>query len=249
MVTAKQITLHVKEKKILDDISFEANQGDFISILGQNGAGKSSLLRCLSGTETGFEGDVLVNGRPIKLYSNQEMALMRSVLTQKQEMAFDYSVEEIIGFGRYINADEAFVHETLVDLGLQGLEKRSYFSLSGGEQQRVRIAQAIVQIMPDLEGKFILLDEPLTHLDLKHQYQVLDLLQKMSKEGGALVITVMHDINLSIQWSNKVLLMKNGRNVAFGNMNEVVNSKTLSDTYELPLKLNENGDSFRIKHK
>ncbi len=199
------------ESTILKDISFEVKPGTFLAIAGPNGAGKSTLLNLMCGMLTPGSGTIRVDAEPIASYGNEALAAKLAVVRQEYIPAFGFSVIEMVLMARTRNfgalgfesrADRKAADEALEATDTARFAFRSLSSLSGGERQRVFIARALAQ-----DTSILLLDEPTSFLDLKHQVGIYDLLKAAQIEQGKTIIAVTHDINLASQYCDEMLLL------------------------------------------
>ena len=219
-------------------VSLEIGAGELVSVLGPNGAGKSTLLRVMSGTLPPSRGEVTLLGQPIASWDRARLARHVAVVPQTSEVAFGYSVRDVVMMGRaphqdawmHASADDTrTVEESLARCDLESLASRRVDELSGGEQKRVSIARALAQ-RPDV----LLLDEPGAFLDIRHQVMLYDLLDEVRKTGTACVV-VMHDLNVAAQYATQVVLMKAGRMLATGTIEEVMTYTRLKETFDADL--------------
>ena len=174
------------EENILSDVSIEVHKGELFGIIGPNGSGKTTLLKMMSGVQPFRDGEILLNGEPLKKYSTKQLAKIIAVLSQHSSESFSYSVKETVSLGRYAHQkglfkewsekDETIVNEVMNWTGVSSLKDHPIGLLSGGERQRAFLAQALAQ-----EPEILLLDEPTNHLDLSYQKELLDLLKKVDK--------------------------------------------------------------------
>lgn len=245
MITAYNISFSPGGKQILKDISFNAQQGEVLAILGSNGAGKSSLIKILSGQLKQSKGTVGIGGRLLTEWGAGDLARIRAVLEQQTRLSLPFEVKDIVMMGRYPHLDKASSkqHEIIVSnalhkAGITHLASRNYLSLSGGEQQRVQLARVFAQIWypPHTCTKYLLMDEPVNSLDVLHQHTTLQLAQAFAREGNC-VITVLHDLNLAMQYADKILLLKNGQMISTGTVNSIINDKVISEMYGIPLRI------------
>ncbi len=185
--------------------------------MGANGAGKTSLLKLISGLLHSNNGSLLIDDKPIKDYSQLAMASKRAVLSQHYEISFPLTAAEIVMMGRYPffdthprELDLKIVQEVFAQLEIQDLADRNYQTLSGGEAQKVQMCRVLAQMRGNEEqNRFLLLDEPVSHLDIKFQYQLLEIAQSIVNEKTS-VIAVLHDINLALKYADRILFMKDG---------------------------------------
>lgn len=247
MLVAKDISVLRGEKALLSSVSMSLHQGQLLMVLGPNGAGKSTLLSCLSGAIDHQSGDILLDSLPLESLSLENLAKKRAVLTQQVTMAFNFTVDQVVTLGlapwslSNRRADE-LVCRTLNDVGLYQMQARDYNSLSGGEQQRVQLARVLVQLLAgneDLSGCYLLLDEPISALDLEQQQRVLRLLKELTLRGLA-ILCVIHDINLAALYGDSLLLLNKGRVAFQGSPAELTAQSYIESTYQ--------ADLIRIHH-
>jgi iron complex transport system ATP-binding protein len=219
-------------------VSLAIGAGELACVLGPNGAGKSTLLRVMSGTLPASRGEVTLLGEPMARWERARLARHVAVVPQTSEVAFGYSVRDVVMMGRAPHQDtwmhpsaddERVVKDALARCDAEGLADRRVDELSGGEQKRVAIARALAQT-PDV----LLLDEPGAFLDVRHQVMLYDLLDEVRKTGMACVV-VMHDLNTAAQYATNVLLMKRGRLVASGTIEQVMTYARLKETFDADL--------------
>jgi iron complex transport system ATP-binding protein len=228
-------------EEILHEVSMAVGVGEFLTVIGPNGAGKSTLLRCLDGILEPSAGRVLIDDRRISDYGRRELARTVSYVPQPDAGPMDYIVRSFVEMGRYphINAwaalseaDAAAVNDAMELTGVADLANRSMSSLSGGERQRASIAAALAQ-----GGSILLLDEPTSFLDYRHQVQILDLLDRLHKENGLTIVAVTHDLNSTVASSDAVIALKTGRVVATGSPAELLDADSLAAIYDADFRL------------
>ena len=235
MLACENLSLDVQETNLLSNVSAEVVSGAITIVIGPNGAGKSSLLRVLAGELMPSSGDIFLNTRNLRDLTLKEAARVRSVMSQSPNIVFDFSVKDVVLFGwpddRAICWDT--VEEVALSSGIQALLPRRFNSLSGGERQRVHFARALLQLRSggkELAGKFMLLDEPTSSLDIAHSLHLLFLIKQTATHGlGALV--VLHDLNLAARFADHVILMAQGRIARQGNVEYALNANVLSEVY------------------
>jgi len=220
-----------RSHEVLRDLSFEVRPGEFVAILGPNGVGKTTLLRCLNALLRPTDGTVLVGGRDLLAMGRMEIAREMAYVSQRTEpvrlTAFD---AVLLGRRPHMGLsvtphDIAMTEAILSRLGLDRLALRYIDELSGGELQKVAIARALVQ-----EPRVLLLDEPTSSLDLKNQLDLLGLVRRIVQEHGISALMTMHDLNLALRFADRFLLMKDGRIHAAGGP-EVVTSDLVREVY------------------
>ena len=234
MLCAEHLSVRYGEKEAVRDLSFRVGKGEWWAVIGPNGAGKSSLASAL-GKTVPFDGIVTLQGQNIRSYAPQAFARKVGVLSQTHGAVYGFTVEEVVGLGRY--AYTGFfrrpdpdgperMDRALAVTGLASLRKRNMLTLSGGEQQRVFLAQVLCQD-PDL----LILDEPANHLDLPFRQELFSLIGDWLNKPDKAVITVMHDLSLARKYASHALLMDRGRCAAQGPMDEVLAPETLKAVY------------------
>lgn len=239
----KNIHVTLGRREILHGIDFAAEDGRVTAIVGPNGSGKSTLLKALTG-ELAATGDMSLNGRDIAHMAPWELASQRAVQSQSTTVAFPFTVIEVVRLGHSAGAhaaDPDIPQAALAKLGLDGYAHRFYHELSGGEQQRAQLARVLTQVWEPMQGyqpAWLFLDEPVSSLDIGHQFVVMDALSDYAKRGGG-VITVMHDLNLTAIYADHVVLMKDGQIIARGTPAEVLTDDRLTQAYDHPLRVNQ----------
>lgn len=234
---------YVKEKPILENVSFSVNRGEFIGIIGPNGAGKSTLLKTLRGLLEPLSGDVFIMGKEANKLSGREFALKAGFLQQNLEVSFGYTVKDIVMTGRYPYlpwwANETAEDEKIVDAcmrytGVSELSERPIHMISGGQRQRALLAKVLAQQTP-----ILLLDEPTAGLDIFYLEEIFRLCKELSKAGKT-VLMVVHELSAAAKFCSRLLLAGKGRIVADGAPKEVMTSENLSDAYGVPMGVAEN---------
>ena len=244
-LSAESLCFSYGTKPTVSNISFNLEQGSFLTILGPNGSGKSTLLKVLAGDLTADKGQLFYGAANINSLSLASKAQMRSMVSQSAPVDLKFTVDEIIEFGRPYNLNQYSKKDqnlTMIveELNLQDLIGRNYNSLSGGEQVRVHIARALYQIDasgPDVPGQYLFLDEPFANLDIAYQFSLMKILRKRS-DLGLTIICVSHDIHLTGLLADLVMLLKDGELVEIGPAREVITEKNLMDVYQVQSKIN-----------
>ena len=245
MIEAKKIVVERKGRPILGGVDFRAAHGKVTAILGANGAGKSTLLRVLSGDLKPDSGKVSFERRPLGEWKPAELARRRAVVPQSSALNFPFTVLEVILQGRapHLDGRERGVDEGAALAALEAVDLvrwagRDYTTLSGGERQRVHLARALAQVGMDGEGRWLLLDEPTSSLDLRHQHDILRIVRKFADSGGCVVV-VLHDLNLCARYADKVFLLHYGRVLGSGDAAAVMTSDWLSIAYGIHVRRDE----------
>ena len=237
----------VKDFEIVKDISIEIMPGELLTVLGPNGSGKSTLLKLISGDIAPTKGEIFIDSEPLKTISIKRRAIKRSVMSQSQQIMYDFSVKDIIRMG-WLNdlKNKSNFLNILKDVSseckISHLLNRSINNLSGGEQRRVHFARALIQLKSDLnnqDNKYMLLDEPTANLDISYELNLIKILKKEVSNGIG-VFLILHDLNLALNFSDKIALLKEGRLVEFGQPMRIFNDKTLSEIYDTPISVDLN---------
>lgn len=242
-------------KKILRNINLEIIPGEILTIIGPNGAGKSSLIKIVSGDINPSEGEVQYGNTPLSQISLEKRSILRSVLSQSQNINFDFSVREIIEMG-WINTKTSISNDNYMKLLLdvskecfiENILNNKFKNLSGGEQKRVHLARTLFQLqnLHKFENnKYLILDEPLTNLDIFFEVKIMELIKKKARDGLG-VLVILHDLNITQKFSDKVAILKEGELKFYGNTQSVLNSNNLSNVYGLDMKINQ--DPLFIKY-
>jgi iron complex transport system ATP-binding protein len=239
MLTARGITLRVGDRDLVTGLDLALAPGQCWALLGRNGAGKSSLMLALAGLRAPAAGTVTAEGRPLSLYRRAELARRVGILLQDDTPDFWGSALEYARLGRYPHAGvpyasdpagDAVAREWLARLDLEGHAHQSYLTLSGGERQRVRIAQLLVQ-----DPAVLLLDEPLSHLDLRHQVQVMDILAAAAREGKT-VVMALHQPSLAARYCDHAVLLYDAGRSSAGSCADMLTQARLEALYQCRLE-------------
>ncbi|MRS19630.1 heme ABC transporter ATP-binding protein [Enterobacteriaceae bacterium RIT692] len=226
-------------RALIDDVSLTLQPGEMIALIGPNGAGKSTLLRLLTGFLTPEAGECWLGDRPLNDWPREPLAQRRAVMRQQNSVSFPLPAADVVAMGRAPwpgIKSKAVIEEVMQITGSFELAKRDYRSLSGGEQQRVQLARVLAQLWHDDGPRgWLFLDEPTSALDLFWQQHSLRLLHRLTRNGRFSVCTVLHDLNLASLWSDRVLLLHQGKLVAEGAPHEVMTEHTLTRWYQAEL--------------
>jgi len=217
----------------LKDVNLELGVGEVMSIVGPNGSGKSTLLKCIDRILKPKQGVVLIEGRDVANMKHGELSKIIGYVPQNSTSTFPFTVFEVVLMGRkpYIQwsvseSDKEIVAEILKFLGISKLAERHLNELSSGEQQKVIVARALAQ-----QPRILLLDEPTSNLDIKHQLEVLSIVKGLTQSKQLSVIMAMHDLNLASRFSDKMLLLKHGSIFAVGTPESVLTEENIEAVY------------------
>jgi len=229
----KGVQFSYKSVPVLKDVCLEVGEGEMVSLVGPNGSGKTTLLKCIGRILKPKKGVILLNGDELGRISSKEFARILGYVPQSSPSSFPLTVFETVLLGRkpYIRwklsqRDKEIVLNTLRLMELDGLALRMFNELSGGERQKVLIARALAQ-----EPEVLLLDEPTSSLDLRHQIEVLQLISDIVREKRLAAIMAIHDLNLASMFSDKIIMLKEGKIYAAGKGEEVLNPENIWEVY------------------
>lgn len=232
------------DREILHDVTLSVEEGDFVGLIGSNGTGKSTLIKCISGLLPLTKGEITICGREQSLLKSRERARLVAVVPQSYHVDYDFTVEDIVmmgrnpylGFGkREDERDFEIVKNAMEATNTEIFRGRLYNELSGGERQRVILARAIAQ-----QPRVILLDEPTSALDIHHQIEVMELIARLNREEHMTVLAVLHDINMAARFCRRIVMLRDGTVTADGTPEEVVNRKNMEELYAMKLMVREN---------
>jgi len=241
MLRTENIQYSIGKKSILNNISAQFQPGELNMILGPNGSGKSSFLKIFSGEINKYNGSVFYADEQIAHIKKEELAKYRAVMSQQPELSFPLMVEEVVMMGRYphftfnpTKKDVDICHDVMNRMNLASFADRNYLTLSGGEKQRVQYARVLAQVWekPAKGYRYLFLDEPLTSLDINYQQEFLQIAREFTDENTVL-IAVMHDINLAIQFADKLFFLKEGSLVSHGRPKEVLSESLIKQVFNV----------------
>ncbi|CAI8724479.1 heme ABC transporter ATP-binding protein [Kosakonia quasisacchari] len=244
-LTAAHLRLNAGSRRLIDDVSLTLTSGEKVALIGPNGAGKSTLLRLLTGFLPAAAGECHLEGKPLKAWTPQALSRRRAVMLQQTTLGFDWPVDAIIAMGRapwgqHQVREREIVQQVVTLTGCDALRGRRYVTLSGGEQQRVQLARCLAQLWHhDGPEGWLFLDEPTSALDLYHQQQVLRLLKRLTFSGKLHVCAVLHDLNLAALWADRILLLHQGKLVAQGTPEQVIQTPLIAQWYGAEVEVSQ----------
>lgn len=251
ILSARGVQVALDGHEILRTLDFDVQEGRWVGLLGPNGSGKTTLLRAI-GAHIPFEGTIRLDGRSVEEWSDRERARRLAYVRQAASLTFDFMVEELVLLGRaphrgwlqsYRTKDRDRVREALSMVDLEGFASRSVLSLSGGELQRVFLAQALVQ-----EADLLLLDEPTAHLDVHYQFAFMEQVQALVQRGRT-VLAVFHDLELAARYADRLLVIEGGRLVARGAPGDVLTPACIANVFGMRARTNRRPDgTLRIEY-
>lgn len=240
-IEAQSVSSSYGDTTVLHDVTACFAQGGVTSLIGPNGAGKSTLLGVMSRLQQADSGRVLVDGVDVSENGGRELARRLAVLRQENAMSIRLTVRDLVGFGRFPHnggrtapEDAKHVDYALSAMELQDLADRYLDELSGGQRQRAHIAMVLAQ-----DTEYVLLDEPLNNLDLRHATSIMRLLRRTAAERGKTIVLVIHDINIAAAYSDRIIAMKEGRIIADGSPAEIMCTDVLREVYDMEMQVTQ----------
>ncbi|PRB40718.1 iron ABC transporter ATP-binding protein [Arthrobacter sp. MYb23] len=241
MITVRNVTKRYGGTTVLDDVSCEIPRGGITSIIGPNGAGKSTLLSLISRLQPMDAGGVSVAGLDVTATPSRELAKTMAILRQENHLTMRLTVRDLVAFGRFPHSggrptvqDLEHVDEAIRQLDLTSMADKFVDELSGGQRQRAYIAMVLAQ-----DTEYLLLDEPLNNLDMKHSVEMMRLLRRLADDLGKTIVLVVHDINFASCYSDTILAMKNGRLIHQGAPSDIMRAGMLYDVYDIDIRIEE----------
>ncbi len=241
MLRIEDVSLSYGDKPVVQNLSLRVKKGQVVSIIGPNASGKSTILKSIAGIIKPVSGKIFIEEKDISKMDSKKLAQKVSILLQQNKTLDDMSIEELVYFGRYPHkkwfegfevSDKKIIEEVMKLTNTFALRDKTLETLSGGERQRAWIAMALAQ-----EPDILLFDEPTTYLDLAHQIEFLELVNRLNKETGVTVVLVLHDLNQAARYGNYLFAMKEGKIFAQGNPEEVLNPQNILSIYNIEAKI------------
>jgi iron complex transport system ATP-binding protein len=241
VIKVKALSKFYGKKSVVANVTVDILPGKITSFIGPNGAGKSTLLSMVSRLLDADTGEVLIDQTDVKKMKSNEFAKRVSILKQSNYMNVRLTIRELVSFGRFpyskgrlTDEDEKIVDQSLEYMALTDMQDNYLDELSGGQRQRAFIAMVIAQ-----DTEYILLDEPLNNLDMKHSVQIMKILRRLVDELGKTVVIVLHDINFASVYSDQIVAMKDGKVVKNGPTKEIIQSDALKEIYDMDIPIQE----------
>lgn len=249
MLSAAAISFSINQQCLLHPTQLQFEPERFHVIMGANGAGKSTLLKLLAGELRPTSGGIFLNEKLLSSYTKKELAIKRAVLSQHYNIAFPITVKELVLMGRYpyftstpSALDFAICNEAMEMMNVYALRERDYNTLSGGEAQKVQMSRVLAQIWQADAGnqKLLFLDEPVSHLDVKYQQQLLKAAKSFCSKYTT-VVAILHDLNLALSFADRLLFMKEGKVVYEANQMNDISSAIIEEVFDVKVSiLNQN---------
>ena len=241
MVEIKDVVKTYGETVVVDHVSMSIPIGKITSFIGPNGAGKSTLLSIVSRLIAKDHGEVLIDDQEVTTTNNKELAKKLSILKQSNHINVRLTVRQLVSFGRFpysqgrlTELDKKMIDSAITYMELEEMEDKFLDQLSGGQKQRAHIAMVIAQ-----DTDYILLDEPLNNLDMKHSVQIMKVLRRLVDELGKTVIIVLHDVNFASVYSDYIVALRDGKIVKKGQTHEIINNGVLKEVYDMDIKIHD----------
>ncbi|MGR3178061.1 MAG: ABC transporter ATP-binding protein [Candidatus Anammoxibacter sp.] len=240
-VTAEQLCFSYSKTPFIQDLSFDFKAGELFNVIGPNGAGKTTLLYLLGGIIKPLAGQVLLDDKPLSSFKRQTLAKIMTIIPAESNIAFDFTVYDIVAMGRYpyhsplsalTKNDRGIIREVIERTGLTKYEYKIFNNLSSGERQRVLIARALAQKTP-----ILLMDEPTVHLDIHYQLDIYRLAQSLAHDKNLSIFMISHNLNYASMYSDRIMLMHEGRIVKIGSPDEIFQAELLSEVYGTALSV------------
>ena len=243
-IEIRNITKSYGSKKVVDNLSVTIPTGKITSFIGPNGAGKSTVLSIMSRLLNADSGEIYLNGELLNRKKSSDIAKQLAILKQTNNINLRLTIEDLVSFGRFpyskgnlTQTDRTFIDNAIAYMDLDDIRHQYIDSLSGGQRQRAYIAMTLAQ-----DTDYILLDEPLNNLDMKHSVQIMQVLRKLVTELNKTVVIVIHDINFASCYSDYIVAMKNGKLVQQGEVNHIMQSPVLQDIYDMTIPIQDIDD-------
>jgi iron complex transport system ATP-binding protein len=250
MISIERLSYTVGTTPILTDISVDLPKGKMTALIGPNGAGKSSLLNIVARQTAATAGRILVDGADTARLAPEAMALKLAIVSQHVGVASRLRVRDLVGFGRWphnhgrpAQKDRDIIAATLVQFDLDLLADRFVDELSGGQRQRAFVAMGVVQ-----DTEWVLLDEPLNNLDLRHARALMAQLKDMAQSSGKSIVIVLHDLNFALAWADHIVALKDGALSFHGATKEVATAQRLTALYSTPVEVHEIDGTRFVRH-
>jgi cobalamin transport system ATP-binding protein len=249
-IAAEHVSFAYGTRRVLSDVSVTIARGAMVALAGPNGSGKSTLLALLAGTRRASQGTVALAGRPVAEYERRELARLVAVVPQDTTVTFPYTVAEMVLMGRAPHRpllglegarDLAIAERAMVETGIHDLARRRVTELSGGERQRVIVARALAQ-----EPAILLLDEPTTHLDIRHAIEILDLVATVNRTRGVTVVAVLHDLTSAALYFDRIAFLRDGALVADGPPRTTITAATIARVFDADVRVESDAEGIPV---
>lgn len=239
MIKVKNLSKKYNELEVVKGVDLVINKGKLTSIIGPNGAGKSTLLGLISRLVEKNEGSIFINEKRIEEWKDNDLAKTLAILKQDNNVNMRITIEELVAFGRFpysngrlTKEDYEMIDKAIEYMGLEEMRTKYINELSGGQRQRAFIAMIIAQ-----DTEYILLDEPLNSLDIKHAKELMKIIRELVDDLGKTIVMVLHDINFASYYSDYIIAMQDGEILQVGNTEDIISNETLDALYGTPIRI------------
>lgn len=239
MVAIKHVSKQYGNQTVVDDVSVNIAKGKITSFIGPNGAGKSTLLSMVTRLIGKDQGEVFIDDEEISQCKTNDLAKKISILKQSNHINIRLTIRELVSFGRFpysqgklSKVDHEYVDEAIHYMELEDMQHSYLDTLSGGQRQRAYVAMVIAQ-----NTEYIVLDEPLNNLDMKHSVQIMKVLRRLADDFGKTIILIIHDINFASVYSDDIVALKDGKVVKEGTKDEIIDSSVLKEVYDMDIRV------------
>jgi iron complex transport system ATP-binding protein len=241
MIEVRNVVKKYGSKNVVDNVSLKIETGKITSFIGPNGAGKSTLLSMISRLIKTDGGEVLIEGKELSKWNSEDLAKKLSILRQSNHINIRLTIRELVSFGRFpyskgnlTKEDFKYIDNAIEYMKLSDIQNKYLDELSGGQRQRAYIAMVIAQ-----NTDYILLDEPLNNLDMKHSVEIMKILRSLVEELGKTIVIVIHDINFASCYSDYIVALKDGKIAKEGHRDEIIDKSVLEAVYDMEFKIEE----------
>lgn len=249
-ITLKQACVEINGKNLLNKVSVELNPSELVCIVGENGAGKTTLLNALAGAIELSSGELAIDSQPVNSYTPMQLAAIRAVLPQNSDLGFPLSAIEVVRMALSLahypsEKQQELLNQSLALFDAQHLAEQNFLTLSGGEKQRVQLARVIAQLsahQSQAKKQFLLLDEPISALDLNQQYKTLASLKSLSQQGLG-IMAIVHDLNLASMYSDRIIMLKNGAIYQQGSPLQTLTETNLEQAFAVNVNIHSHPDT------
>ena len=229
--------------KVINDVSVKIEKGKITSFIGPNGAGKTTLLGIISRLIKPEGGQIIIDGKELHQWNSSDLAKKISILKQSNFLSVRLTIRDLVSFGRFpyshgnlTGEDREFVNQAIEYLKLTDIQDKFLDELSGGQRQRAFIAMVVAQ-----NTDYVLLDEPLNNLDMKHSQEMMKTLRNLTDEMGKTIVLVLHDINFASVYSDRIIALKKGKLAKYGTVDEMIREDVLAEIFEMTFRIEEIG--------